>query len=322
MKGALLAVEEANANGGINGQQIQLVIEDTQSDLSRTALAVRKLAQVDHVPVIIGPTWAEFAQVSIPVIEDEKIVMISASAGGSLKEFESPYFFNTYPSERFEMRDLTAFMHAHAFDRVAVIYDLSPWSVALKEMFEAEAAQNGIQIVESFEIQPDEKDFRRIVTRLKELDIDGVFAPFNDESIKGIYLRQAFELGLSTRFFSTQSTQTVNLLKNTGQAAEGVIFAYPKETSLFADFKRRYEKRFNEELLIASTASAYDATNAVIAALKRRPRDTNQLISFLLETDFDGVSNHIQFDQYGLIQNKDYVIKTVQDGGFVVENNA
>jgi hypothetical protein len=42
----------------------------------------------------------------------------------------------------------------------------------------------------------------------------------------------------------------------------------------------------------------------------------------LLETDFDGVSNHIQFDQYGLIQNKDYVIKTVQDGGFVVENNA
>ncbi len=68
-KGAILAVEEINRAGGINGRQIKLVSEDVSLDKIKNAVSsVTKLITVDGVVGLIGPQWDEPAQPILPVL--------------------------------------------------------------------------------------------------------------------------------------------------------------------------------------------------------------------------------------------------------------
>src|SRR3989338_3856413 len=77
--GATLAIEEINEAGGINGKSLKIIIEDGKTDFPETVNALKKLAQIDGVKIIIGPTW--FGQVASPLAEELKVLVISPSAG-------------------------------------------------------------------------------------------------------------------------------------------------------------------------------------------------------------------------------------------------
>lgn len=77
LKGAELAVQEINNEGGINGQQIELVVENASFlEPNKTLSAVLKLITNDQVIAIVGPTWDELAQTILPTIESQKIPTI------------------------------------------------------------------------------------------------------------------------------------------------------------------------------------------------------------------------------------------------------
>lgn len=55
----------------------------------------------------------------------------------------------------------------------------------------------------------------------------------------------------------------------------------------------------------------------MIKALRRQPGSTKDLISALLQTDFEGASGRIQFDEHGKLRNMNFSIKTIQNGTYV-----
>ena len=81
-----MAIDEINAAGGVLGRPIELVVEDNRSDLRATVSAVIKLKNIDSVPVIFGPNWAEFADVAAPVFESSKVIMLTALSQDADKE--------------------------------------------------------------------------------------------------------------------------------------------------------------------------------------------------------------------------------------------
>ncbi len=315
--GAMLAIEEANAAGGINGKKIEFTIEDTKSDFTQTTIALRKLAAVDGVKVIIGPTWGEFSEVAVPVAEEQKVVLISPSAGADLEAFKSRYFFRTYPTQRSEVKSLVEFMSKKNYTKSAVVFSQNAWSQNMRDLLEEEGKIKGIKVVETFETQMNERDYRTVIARLKQLGIDSVFTPLASESNKGIFLRQAKELNFNKQVFATVSTESLELLNNFPEFAEGIIYPYPKKTAKNDELIVRYETRFGKKPQSPNVPYAYDAANAAILALQKEPNDVEQLISGLMQTDFEGVSGRIKFEEFGDISEREYVIKTFRNGAFV-----
>ena len=75
-RGTVMAVEEINAAGGINGRKIELVVRDTQSDPTKAVNAVAELAQRQKVAIIWGPLNSGEALAATPLIARDKVPML------------------------------------------------------------------------------------------------------------------------------------------------------------------------------------------------------------------------------------------------------
>jgi len=315
--GATLAVEESNSKGGINGSRIDLVVEDDRSDYTSTSTAVTKLAQVDGVKVILGPTWGEFAAVAIPFAEREDVVLVSPSGGGKDKVFDSSHFFTLWPHGGFEVTNLCAFLSKKNLTRVSIAHSQDSWSEGVKDMFMEEASTRNVNVLDTFESMPGQADFKTIILRLLADKPDAIFIPFSSERDKGMFLKEAHELGLNSTFFAMVSTQSDELVTTFAPYGEGIIYTYPAETESGKEFDRKFETRFGKKPNAPNARNAFDAATAVIKALESQPGSTKELISALLKTDFDGASGRIQFDEHGKLRNMNFSIKTLLNGKYV-----
>ena len=75
-----IAVDEFNADGGIDGKEIKLFSEDTRGDQTEAASTANKLIQQDNVLAIVGGVISSETMTAGPISNDAKVVMISPSS--------------------------------------------------------------------------------------------------------------------------------------------------------------------------------------------------------------------------------------------------
>ncbi len=81
VNGAKLAVDEANAKGGINGKKIELVVYDTKTNPDTARTVFEKLIKKDKVAAICGPVITQSTQTVMPLGEKYKIPYAAVSGG-------------------------------------------------------------------------------------------------------------------------------------------------------------------------------------------------------------------------------------------------
>ncbi len=307
--GALLAVDDINAHNGINGKQLELIVEDSKTDFKGTATAINKLAEVDHLKVIIGPTW--FGQVASPIANEKKILIISPSAG--VVPQPSQYFFDLWTTERAEVIPEIDYMAKNGIQKVAIVYSLNDWSQSMRDNFVNEA--KGLAIVKEFPTSPDETDFKTVISQIKELNVDAVYAPFAFYPSQGAFSKQSKELGLKIPLYSSSGTENPVLLE-AYPSIEGTIYPYPAKGPGEMEFAKKYNERFGLPVS-PSAAYAYDAVMLVAMALRDGKTTPDEISQYLHSIkDYAGVSNIITFDSNGRITQKEQVMKQIKDGKF------
>ncbi len=312
--GALLAVEDLNRRGGIDGRPVEMIVEDGQTDFSKTTTALHKLIDVDRVRFIVGPTW--FGQVASPIAEEQEVLIVSPSAG--VVPQPSRFFFDLWPTEKQEVAALVASMKGHNVTRVAVVYSQNDWSQSMDSEFLEQSSPAGITGVKEFPTSPDEKDFRSIIEGLKGERLNGVYVPFAFYPSQGAFARQSKDLGLGVPVYSSSGTENP-LLLSTFPEIEGTIYPYPSKTSSQEAFERRYLGRFKAPPS-PSAAYAYDSVMVLAMAIKGRASDPAGAAEWLRSMkEYPGVSNTISFDADGRISAKDYVMKMVQNRKFTFD---
>jgi branched-chain amino acid transport system substrate-binding protein len=313
--GALMAINDINSNGGINGKQLEMVIEDGQTSFESIATATKKLVEVDQVDIIIGPTW--FGQSGGPLAEQAKKIIISPSAGTD--PLPSKYFFVMWPTEEQEIIPVVKHMKENGIKNIALIYNQNDWSVSMKDAFEQQAAKAGITIAKEFATNPDETDYKTIIAKIKEMKADAVYAPFAFYPSQGAFSRQRKEMGLTIPFYSSIGTENAILLESYPEI-EGTLYPYLAQSQKEKDFSQRYSEEYGKPAS-PPIAYAYDAVNLVALALKSGKQTPDEISAFLHEIkDYQGVSNTISFDQNGRIRHKEFIMKTIKDGKFVELN--
>ncbi|MCP8319546.1 MAG: ABC transporter substrate-binding protein, partial [archaeon] len=131
VKGVELAVDEANAQGGVAGRQIELIVEDTATDPVTALEACRKLVEVDGVKVIVGPMASGEVAGMADYVNTNHIVIITPSATMPVVPVGDDYIFRTVGSDIFQGRALADIITDAGYDKVAILVCDNPYGLGI-----------------------------------------------------------------------------------------------------------------------------------------------------------------------------------------------
>jgi ABC-type branched-subunit amino acid transport system substrate-binding protein len=313
MKAVQLAIDERNSAGGINGRNINLVVEDAKTSGKDTVTAYTKLTQVDGVKYIIGSTWEESTSAITPLAKEDGIVLISPSSYFGIQEAETNHLFSTYPPYEYQIHGLLPYINKHNITTFAVVYSAEFFSTTMNGLFKQVAEEQGWTIVETFVQDMSDHDMSTIVTQLKTLDIDGVYVPFAGNDVTGLFQTEMVKQDVQIPVLGITSMEDAAAVEKYGSVMNGIIYPMPIDSPGYEFFAQKYEMKYGVLPESPSAATAYDAANLLFDALE----SGQDVATYLHEVEYDGASNKIVFDEFGVIAEKEYVVKQITNEEFV-----
>jgi branched-chain amino acid transport system substrate-binding protein len=314
-----LAIEEINNKGGINGRALKIIVEDTKSEPKEAVTAFNKLANIDKVPVVIGPLASSLGMACAPIAQEKKIVLFSPAV--SALEFTKigDYIFRNWPTAEILTKDMADFAFEKLkLKKIAILYVNNDMGVDYKTFFERRFLDLGGEIVISEKFEQGATDFKTQLTKIKNKNPEAIYLLGQKEN--GIALRQIKEMRLETIILSNVGIEDSEIIKLAKEAAEGVIYNTPGFAENFQktkDYKKNYQNRYGKESGIMA-ASTYDAVYIVAKAIEEAKTYTGEEIKNSLKTikNFQGITGLTNFDENGDVI-KASTFKTVKNGKFV-----
>jgi branched-chain amino acid transport system substrate-binding protein len=191
--GALLAIEEINAAGGLLGKKIALISEDDEGNAEKAVNAFTKLVSRDKVSFIMGSSTSGPTMAMTSLAQQSKVILISPSATNEDVTKPGDYIFRACFIDPFQGVVGADF----AYDtlgslRAAVLYDAgADYNTGLAEAFKVQFRALGGQVVADEAYQTGDVDFNAQVTRIRAAQPDVVYLPnyYNDVSLQAKALR-------------------------------------------------------------------------------------------------------------------------------------
>lgn len=158
-RGIQFAVQEANAAGGIGGDKLEVIYEDSQGKPDQSVLSFNKLVDLQHVPAILsaysGPSLA-----IAPLATRKKIVVINGGAQADPLAKASPYLFNTLPVIGDEIDVLAKYLVAKGYKRAAILFENDAAGIAGRDDYTKSFTAAGGSIVAAQSSDFGQTDFR------------------------------------------------------------------------------------------------------------------------------------------------------------------
>lgn len=321
-RGAVFAVEEINAAGGVLGRKIELVTEDTRSVQGEAATGVKKLLARDKVVAVVGETGSSAALEAAPLCQAARVPMISAAATNPRVTEAGDYIFRACFIDPFQGTVLAKFARQTLnIRRVALLVSNgSAYSVGLAKYFREHFTGNGGEIVAEQKYSDGDKDFRAQLTAIKTAQPDAIFAS-GDYAESALICVQARQLGLTVPIFGGDTWDSPALVEIGGQSVEGGYFSahFSPDSSdpAVQTFVQRFRARWGAPP-DTGTSLGYDAVKVLADAIRRAGTTDGAKLRAALATtkNFPGVTGRITIDAQRNA-SKEAVIFTVKGGKFV-----
>ena len=270
--GAQIAVDEINADGGINGYQIDFQFQDDEHDAEKAVNAYNTLKDWGMQMLMGTVTSAPCVAVADKTMADNMFQI--TPSGSSVECAQNPNVFRVCFSDPDQGAASATYIAENKLaDKIAVIYDSSDvYSSGIYEKFAAEAANQGLEIVDAEAFTADSnKDFSTQLQKAKDAGADLVFLPiyYTEASL---ILKQADTMGYAPKFFGCDGMDGILQVENFDtKLAEGLMlltpFAADAQDELTQKFVTSYKENYGETP-IQFAADAYDAIYAIKAAME------------------------------------------------------
>ena len=329
-RGGQIAVDEINAEGGINGHQIKWVFEDDEHDAEKALNAYNTLKD-QGLQMMVGTVTSGPCLAVVQETADDNMFEITPS-GTTQDITANPNVFRMCFSDPAQGAKSAQYIGEHKLaTKVGVIYDSSdPYSQGIYESFDADAANYGIEIVAAEAFTSDSKtDFKTQIQKMKDAGAELVFLPFYYTEA-ALVLQQAKELNYSPIFFGCDGMDGILNLENFDTSlAEGLMLLTPFSADATDDLTVNFVTKYNEqygETPIQFAADAYDCVYAIKYAAEKAGITPDMSVSdicdamepAMTEIEFDGLTGEaIKFDEQGepdkapkavVIENGAYVL--------------
>jgi branched-chain amino acid transport system substrate-binding protein len=246
--GALLAVEEINAAGGLLGRRLTLISEDDEGDAAKSVSAFTKLTTRDGVSIVLGSSTSGPTQAMSTLAQASRVVLISPSATNEVVTRAGDFVFRACFIDPFQGVVGADFAYGTLGSRrAAVLYDAgADYNTGLADAFKGQFRANGGQIVADEAYQTGDVDFNAQVTRIRAANPDVVYLPnyYNDVALQ---IRQLRAQGITSPCVGGAGWDS--LIDNIGdEALNGYWssgFAADTTDPKGVTFVRAFQTRFN-----------------------------------------------------------------------------
>lgn len=312
-----LYINEINSTGGINGKMVVIIYEDDQTDPKMATLAMQKLVRVDKVPIVFGSWASSCVLAQAPIAEKTKTVIMAQAISPQIR-FAGDYVFRDIPDANYSLATLVPFAVKKGVRKAAVIYINNDYGRDQARVFKDELAKYGGKIEFEEGYNSDLTDFRTILSKVKNIQIDAIYLPGYTEV--GLILRQMKELGMNIQVYSSDPFENEDILKIASDAAEGVFYPFffdaqsgGKEVQQFID---KYKQRYGREPE-GTAALAYNGIKIILDAIRKAGPNSTEIKNTLYKfKNYQSILGVVNIDSYGDMTLPVY-IKTVKNGKFV-----
>ena len=243
-----MAADEINAAGGINGRQLELVVEDSQCSAQAAVAAYTKLTDVDGVKIILGTSCSSAMLGAAPLAEADGVILFSGLASNPDIANAGDYIFRTQISDVQVGIDTGNLLWADGIRRLATITESTDYAEGVRRTSVAQFEKRGGAAVAEEYYASDITDFRTQLSKLFDANPDALHLAPQSEFSAGAIIKQARELGYAGPIYAETVSVGTTALEIAGDAATGMkaITAdldpdNPKAQEVLANFRQRYD---------------------------------------------------------------------------------
>ncbi|WP_432736005.1 ABC transporter substrate-binding protein [Maridesulfovibrio sp. FT414] len=321
--GALLAIEEINAAGGVDGRKLELLVRDDGNTPEGAIKADTELLAAG-ASVILGHMTSAQSMAALEKFKDSEVVYLSPTTSTDLLQGKKDNFFRVIST----LTDLARSLARHSVGsmgskRMAVVWDRSnaPFTGPYKDSFLETFRENGGEVVGEvgYESSKGPVDWQGIVDQLKGMQPDSVVVACAARDLAAFAQHLRLN-GVDWNLFSSMWGYTKELIQTGGKSVEGIVFAVhfveDRPEPGYAEFEERFISRFGWAPNFAAVFS-YEAVRVFVHAVKKNGGSTKGLDKVLPGMVFEGtIIGTYELDDFGDVKREGHIVK-VKDGEFV-----
>ena len=316
---------------------------DAQDDTAKAdvgAQVAAKLVAESSVVGVVGPLNSSVAKSVAPVMAQADIALISPSNSGvdltgrdalaTGKTQVRPYksYFRVCATDDIQgpfgadyaVKDLGK-------KKIAIVHDKKAYGQGLATAFAAQAKKDGATVLPTETINPGDKDFSALITKLKSESPDYLFYG-GEYPEASLITKQMKAAGLNIPLAGGDGVDAADYIKIAGAAANGdyatALGAPTDKLDSAKQFLADYKSAGYKDPADPYGAAAFDAANAIIKALAKAYGEgksgqalRDEVTKEVQDSNFAGVTGQISFDQFGDTNNKVLTVYKVENGAFV-----
>lgn len=304
-----LLVKQTNEAGGLLGRPVQLVVEDDKGDPKEASLVADRLVSAGVVAVIGGYN-STATEASSAIYDEAGLLNITPSSTATrltTKGYQR-FFRVCFLDDRQALFAVNFMKDQLKVKNIGVLHDNSTYAKGLADWTKTYAEEAGLNVAFFDAINPADKDFTPILTKIKSAALDVIyFTGYHAQG--GLLLKQSQDVGLKTPWMMGNASNNPELISIAGvEAAKGTIITteplpsdldYPEAKKFIEDYKAEYGSE-PESVWWVMAADAFNVIKYVIE--QTQSTDSAVMAEFMHKEfkDYPGITGPIiGFDEKG-----------------------
>jgi branched-chain amino acid transport system substrate-binding protein len=322
--GVLLAIDDINSQGGINGRKLEAVFEDDNGNDAGAVNAYNKLSG-SGVAVILGPIFSNMDLAMSPSIKKAEIPTMVMGSSNDIAKQKNPWMFQVRTADAISATALAKYASNQLkLKKIAILHETDNFAsgaAAVAKKTLEDLGQPPV-LVESY--NGGDKDFTPVLAKIKASGADGMLV-WSQQVEAGLIMKQIKSLDLNIPLIGSNSYITKIAIDLAKENAEGVysVADYVPTTPVAkgADFAKRYKAKYNMDSEFNS-AMNYDAVSVAAEALKKAGSTDKNAVRQALAAikDYVGVSTTYTFDENNVGGTSVWIVQTKNGVPQVIES--
>ena len=329
-----LLEEKINAEGGINGVPIRVILADDESTQEKATQEMNRLVNDEKVLAVLGSSGSGESLAMKGIAMQQQVPLVSGGASMHIVKpvEEAHWVFKTPHSDIHAVQRLYKYLNEQGIKKVGTLVDSNAFGTSGLEQLEAQSKEYGIDIVAKESYNTQDPDMSTQLTKIKSAKAEAVLV-WGTNPGPAVIAKNLRDLNLDIPMVSSHGIANQTFIDLAGEAAEGVVIPtgkllFPSQIAeddvqfdVISSFYNEYHEKFNSE---PTNFGSYGHDNLmlVVEALKAGKTDRESIREFLEKDIVDwtgatGVFNFTAKDHNGL-QADSMVIATVKDGKWIL----
>ncbi len=327
-KTLLMEVEKINKAGGIDGHEIELYIEDDETDPGKAVAAVKKLIDQKRVIAVIGGSITPSTLAMKEITKKKRIPQVACAAGNAIVASDYEWVFITPQSNAIVVPKVLEYIRdTLKLKKVAFLYDSDAFGRDGLEVLQKEAPNYGVEVVITQDYSKKAGDLTPQLTKIKAASPE-VLVVWGTNPGPAVAAKNMKQLGMNIPYIGSHGIANKKFIELAGDAAEGVVFPAGKviipesisedspQKKVVDEFLKEYEDRYGEPPN-SFAGHAWDAFHIIVEALKKSGPDPEKLRDEIEKTTnfpgIGGIFNYTSTDHAGLSVD-DLIMVKIENG--------